>query len=376
MKNLTRFEKKQYYKNYLKNNIFESLGINDDILEWTKFLYSLVLNEIYLFAIDLEDDEIYKQTSLKQSDKHTNSASIDFLKKDLLKILPEELKNNSIKPFNLKIDISFINIETDFNFNIETSNAYYDNDENLLYFDLYLPDYYINEIDKNEKSFLSYIKKHFKKYIKSIIAHELTHALEFKNKKSIITKDYRLNFVTNTIKRTPLIGTSKDMIKFLELIYLHLSFEENARITQIYIDIEDENIKNQDDFWKYVKKTNTWIEMYNLKTFNSINFYSNLDFKLNDKITDENLINVFKYLENDDDLKLLITQTILKDWNNTINNVNDYFNNKNNLIKNVPDSVIEDPMKFFKYYEKKFHKTWDNFNKNVGRLYSKIKEKK
>ena len=376
MKNLTRFEKKQYYKNYLKNNIFESLGINDDILEWTKFLYSLVLNEIYLFAIDLEDDEIYKQTSLKQSDKHTNSASIDFLKKDLLKILPEELKNNSIKPFNLKIDISFINIETDFNFNIETSNAYYDNDENLLYFDLYLPDYYINEIDKNEKSFLSYIKKHFKKYIKSIIAHELTHALEFKNKKSIITKDYRLNFVTNTIKRTPLIGTSKDMIKFLELIYLHLSFEENARITQIYIDIEDENIKNQDDFWKHVKKTNTWIEMYNLKTFNSINFYSNLDFKLNDKITDENLINVFKYLENDDDLKLLITQTILKDWNNTINNVNDYFNNKNNLIKNVPDSVIEDPMKFFKYYEKKFHKTWDNFNKNVGRLYSKIKEKK
>jgi len=388
MKDLTRFEKKQHYENYInnieynvfkndvENGVFESLGINDDVLDWTNFLYSIVENEIYLFAVDLEDEKIYKQTTLEQSGKHTNSSTIDFNIDDMKKLIIEEnLNTETLNIFEFKIDISFIDIEKDFNFDIEFSTGYYDEDNNQVYFDLYLPSNYLTKTNKNETNFKSYIKKYFKNYIKAIIGHELLHVFEFyqktKNNRNDITKDILLNFINNTVKQKPLIGTSTQMRDFLELIYLQISFEENARITQIYIEIENDNIKTQDDFWKEIKETTVWKEMYNLKTFNADEFYSNLEYKLNDTITDESIINIFKSLENDEDLKELITQAIFKDWDNTINQVNNYYDDDIEL-KNVPESVINDPIKFFEYYEKKFHKTWENFNKNVGRLYTKF----
>jgi len=367
---MTRLEKKIIYNNYLNNitKTSESLGINDEVLDWSIFIYSIVLNEIYLFSIDLDDEKIYNQTYLKQNDIDTNSSTISYTYKDLEKMIEDSdyLDKNFYKQFDLKIDVSFLN---KVDFDIKLSNSYYDKFEKLLYFDLYLPDTFLNEKDKNETTFNIYIKKYFKNYIKSLISHELLHMFEFSKQDS--NKDLMLNFVNNTVKKSALIGTSSNMLDFLELIYLQLSFEENARITQIYIELEDEEINSQNDFWSKIQNTNVWNEMLKLKNFDADVFYSNLNYSLNDNIKDKNINIIFNSLENDADLKDLITQSIITNWNNTINDVNKYFNN--NLLKNVDDDILNgDSLKFFKYYEKKFHKTWLNFNKNVGRLYTKF----
>ena len=119
---------------------------------------------------------------------------------------------------------------------------------------------------------MKYIKKYFDNYITSLLTHELTHSLEFsekvKNNSKHITKEILLNHMNNSMKNNDLTKVSKDWFYFLNLVYLNLSFEVNARIPQLYSMIEDKDMKTQDDFWTEVKKTNVWEEMLLLKDFN------------------------------------------------------------------------------------------------------------
>jgi len=385
--NMSVQEKRDFYHKYLNslendkfnddlsNNIFEKMGVNSDVLEWSEFIYNIIENEIFLFSIDVEetpDEFIYQMEN-----KNTYSTSTLFDEFQMEELLENESENikEFITDFALEIIITFIDIKKDFNFDVELSTAYFDETNRKLVFDIYLPDSYISEKSKNEETYKKYINNYFGDFLKSNVSHEATHILEFieksKNPNNEHGIDVLRNFLNNHLSNKSMSKFSNEWRHFLKLVYLNIPFEVNARITQLFVQIQNKNIDTQSDFWNEVKKTTVWNEMIDLKNFNSDEFYENIEFHLPKDFDDENIINIFnEYKDDKEKLKSVMIYGLLSTWNKTIDLINDEYKDKDVQLKPIGIDFYDEPIKFFNSYEKKFHRTWDDFYKRVSKLYT------
>ncbi|MFN7656176.1 MAG: hypothetical protein ACK5OW_00135 [bacterium] len=191
----------------------------------------------------------------------------------------------------------------------------------------------------------------FRKMLKPVIGHELTHAYETYKRflgtgDPLKGRETFLNVASETAKKSdnPYWG------KFLYLIYLSLSYEINARIVELYSFIKNNDIKNQEEFMNVLQKSSIWDKIKKLQSFNA-----------------ENYINNFS----DDEIKSLIDN-----WDKTLQDLNIEMTNKlghiykGKLMDKVPQSAKENPIKFFKFFEKIFHKKGEDFRRKALRLSS------
>ena len=224
----------------------------------------------------------------------------------------------------------------------------------------------------------------FEKEIKSTIAHELLHVFQqTKQLEKGNPSHFGKEMALNSILQIPLVSELQiDWWNyFLNLVYLHLSFEVNARVSQIYYQLEDKDIESTEDFLKEVKKTSVWNQMERLEKFDAESFIKG--FKLPNSTDNpfEMLEDIFKKTElttkgvniksEEEALK-----SLMKLWSDSL-----MIGNKGMkqlgldiTMDDLPKSVKQTPLIFFKFFEKRFHKKAKKWKKKLYRIASLLQQ--
>jgi hypothetical protein len=221
------------------------------------------------------------------------------------------------------------------------------------------------------------------------IAHELLHTYQkVKQLEGGRPSHFGKEMVLNAIIQNPMIddidiGWWK---KFLNLVYLHLSFEVNARVTQLYYLLKEKNINTKEDFLIELKKSSMWEQMKQLEDFNAEEYIKsfklpNEEFEgnnplqmLDNMVGKMDLINKgFDPRNEDKALKSLIGL-----WDKTLDVGNKGMESLGVGITmdNVPKSAKENPLKFFKFFENRFHKKAEKWKKKLYRVGSLLLQEK
>jgi hypothetical protein len=227
--------------------------------------------------------------------------------------------------------------------------------------------------------------------LKSTVSHELLHTYQkIKQLESGGESHYGKETILNALANHPMlneieIGWWK---KFLHMVYLHLSFEINARITQLYYDFEEKGIKTKEDFLTELKKSNIWKQMKLLENFNAEEYIK--EFELPSDEIDMVNFNPLEALH-----MLLQGKMSLKDrgidvsseenaikslidlWDKTLKIGNEGVKNKYGIDFNmlpVPDTAKKDPYLFFKFFEKRFHNKAQKWKRKLYRIGSLLIE--
>ena len=226
-----------------------------------------------------------------------------------------------------------------------------------------------------------------RKMLKSAIGHELTHCYEMYNRLKTSGDPYQgresmLNVATRMMDdfKYPSWGD------FLHLVYLHLGFEINARVAQIYYDLKDSNIKTTEDFMSYLKKTSAYREAEMLENFDAKQFIENFQirgldfFEMLEDTAKQNAREKNKlpgiYLKRTPEEGMT---HLIEGWNIFLQEMSEYLNKKGlykgKLMELVPQSAMKDPYVFFKFFEKRFHKKAERFKRKMYRVASLLKDK-
>ena len=220
--------------------------------------------------------------------------------------------------------------------------------------------------------------------LEETISHELLHVHQKINQlksggESHFGPETTLNALTNNqhFKEINIDWWSK----FLHLIYLHLSFEINARVTQLYHRLKNKDIKTSEDFVLELKKSNVWKQMEMLESFNAEDFIN--EFELPDD--DNNPSNPLAFLHNlfkdshykslgvDIESKEAAIKSLINLWDQILSVGVKAMGNigVNITMEKVPQKAKEDPYMFFKFFEDRFHKkaeTWKRKMYKIGAL--------
>lgn len=215
------------------------------------------------------------------------------------------------------------------------------------------------------------------KLSKPTIAHELTHAFQkFKMYKNKVGGDFGKEGVLNTVlnhERSGNVGIrTNEWSELTYLIYTHLSFEVNARVTQLYYDLKGTHLKTKEDIVRSIKENPLWGIMENLKNFNSKKFIKNhmeidSDFKSMFAISQAFRGEIPANIEN----KVDLLKHFIKKWDEEIKEYAEWSEKNDRPIPtmaSVPKKAKEDPMVFLKFWEKRFHKKGEEYRRKLLRV--------
>jgi hypothetical protein len=225
--------------------------------------------------------------------------------------------------------------------------------------------------------------------LEETISHELLHVYQKINQlksggESHFGPETTLNALTNNqhFKEINIDWWSK----FLYLIYLHLSFEINARVTQLYHRLKNKDIKTSEDFVLELKKSNVWKQMEMLESFNAEDFIN--EFELPDD--DNNPSNPLAFLHNlfkdsyykslgvDIGSKEAAIKSLINLWDQILSVGVQAMGNMgvNITMEKVPQKAKEDPYMFFKFFEDRFHKKAENWKRKMYKIGALILQEK
>lgn len=365
----------EYLKSY---KIFEISSVSDNVIEWSDLIYNIIFkNGIMHFLRNLS-----KKTKISveiDNEEYTvDSSTINFDIDILNQYIIRNIKStNKLKMSDINLSVG-VTILPDDVFHLGFFNGYTNDHDSVLinnnlgkvelYFDIYLPETVLDNTTN-----YNFVKKLLKDYnintkLNEMISHEMDHIYEFYNRKLQVFPDRLKNSLIFKNINMGISKISDDWLKFLDLCYLALSFEQNARITQLYSSIKDLNINNQDEFWLFVEDTDVWKDLIELKNFNAEKFYKK--FKCN--ISDEDFYDVFSNIYSEEEINNnsknhLILKYLINNWNNSIDVVNSEFKGNIKLTK-LPKNLLNNPLDFLKTFDKNFHNRWNKFYRKVSKL--------
>lgn len=361
----------------------ESVGIPEGIFEWVYFFSDIITEQTFQFIKEIKEkgiEEFASMTEIEGVDYKSLSATYDAELDDINEQISTKIsETNKIKLKNVYISFD-MTIISNKQFSFDYFNAYYDDqhayfDEDgylcnaTIYFDIYLPKKIMNvdDIDELSKKFNKY---KIKRYIYGAIGHEMTHSYEFLRRKISDTEEFDdriTNLLIFLIKSESISDISDDWKDFLNLIYLSLSFEINARVTQVYMNVSEVGVEDKQKYMKAVKKTDPWKDMISLKNFDADEFYENFKVNLNNEEIKKALKDVIDFKEGEDErINKVVLKYLITVWNNYIDVANKHFKKKQ--LKKLPEKMLQEPLLFLKYYELKFHKNADKFFKKVIKM--------
>ena len=227
-----------------------------------------------------------------------------------------------------------------------------------------------------------------KENLSDTIAHELLHGYQkIKQLQGGKPAHFGKETSLNAIVHNPVMNkiSSDWWQNFLHLVYLHLSFEINARITQLYYYLQNKEINTKEDFLRELKKSDIWGEMKRLEEFDAEEYLKSFKlpslegienpFEMIDVLAQKAMLKKQKIdVENEESaLKSMIDL-----WDNMLDIGNKLMKQQNIGITmdSVPQSAKEDPMKFFKFFEKRFHKKAEKWKRKLYRIGSLILQEK
>ena len=244
-------------------------------------------------------------------------------------------------------------------------------------FEVYLPTEELDNLDIEA----------LKKRLRPTISHELTHAYEGYHRMKTSGDPYQ--------GRESMLNAAVKMMDdrkypqwkdFLYLVYLHLGFEINARVTQFYYDIKDKDIKTTQDFVDVLKKSGAWREVQMLEDFNaddfiksfkseSLDFFSMMeDIGKQLERTKQGLPSINRTSSPEEGMKHLI-----QGWDHVLQLMNQQLAQqgvyKGKFMEVVPQKAKQDPYYFFKFFEQRFHKKAEGFKRKLYRIGSLVMDK-
>lgn len=230
----------------------------------------------------------------------------------------------------------------------------------------------------------------FNSDLKSTISHELLHAYQkLKQMMSGGAGHFGKEGQLNQLAHLPNLSKIdlEPWQNFLHLIYLHLSFEINARVTELYHKFKEKGINTKDEFLKELKEDSIWKQMNLLKNFNAEEFIK--EFKIpSAKLDYDRNKSPFELLHiligggKKGELKRMgvnvssekkMLQSIINLWDMILTIGNEQIKNDTGIDFNmmpVPESAKKDPYLFFKFFEKRFHKKAEKWERKLYRIAS------
>lgn len=364
------------------NSVSESHGVPMDIEPWIDLLYSFIRNQVYNFISKVRDTDKY---NIKIDDFDSKSIITHVKGKEFNSYIKKYIpKDNKLKFRDIEIDLGISTIPDEY-YTSEIWEASFSDDNAILkggiyhnvrfMLDILIPESIIklrhtNDVDDfMEDSGVS-------GKIIEYLSHELTHGYEFFNRKlSNIDnwKDRLLNTNRYLVENQLLSNVSPTWKFFLRLIYISLDFEINARVTQVYYYLLEKNPKTKYDFISELKDSEIWNEMVSLRDFNTDEFYNKFSYKSSDEDLKDVFLSLNVYSEEDFeefDIKYLLVKELVNLWDKNIDNTNELYNSGE--MNRLSPFYINNPMEFFKKFEKRFHKKAKIWERKMYRLSSKF----
>jgi hypothetical protein len=367
------------------NSMSEKVGSPNSIEPWVDLIFNILRNQLLVFVDHVRNTDEYDIIiEIEGKDHKSKSLVFNHEKEKINKYIKNHIpKGDDLKVKDMSIEIG-VSILPDEVYNFDTWNAsfkdinsYINNsiyhDVELL-FEIHLPES-ILEVDSDEvDDFIS--KNGIYDKVRSMVSHEVTHLYEYYKRKlnNISSWKDRLVGTNKVLVEKQLISNiSSDWKHFLNLVYLSLDYEINARVSQLYYELSDKDIETKYDFMNFIKSAQVWEEKEMVKNFNAKEFIENFSYKS----SDEDLKSVFRTLDiyteeqlQTYDIKNLLLKELISIWNRSIDHTNDLYDDFD--LRKLKPGELQSPIRFFKNFEKKFHKKADKWERKIYKLYSRI----
>jgi len=218
--------------------------------------------------------------------------------------------------------------------------------------------------------FVELYDKEIKPYAEAVLFHELTHVLEFYNR--ILSGSASLDFeqVTNLTQMLNKMGAVDDWDELMFLIYLHLSFELNARVSEVYGLLRNKQINSKEEFIEFLKNSRAFSYAKRLKNFSGERFIKDLE-------VPQSTIDKIREFDGKktpmDEIKDVVLRQLIDNWSETYKSFLSDFSADDNLkIPELSPKITSSPENFLRFWEKRFNKAGEDSIRKISRLYSLI----
>tara|TARA_R110000851_G_scaffold325240_1_gene493079 strand:+ start:2393 stop:3496 length:1104 start_codon:yes stop_codon:yes gene_type:complete len=220
----------------------------------------------------------------------------------------------------------------------------------------------------DDGSIVEFFKSDIKPYVESLFFHELTHVVEFYNRtinnKSVPGQELMWLSAGSESPKNNL--AEWDHLIFL--IYLHSSFELNARISEIYGLMKGLKIKTKKEFADFLKSSRVWSYSNDLNNFNAEKYYNDIVITVElVSIVEERLGRSLSVNE----VKDYTLNALMGRWEDDYNEMSSENDNLyGTTIPKMKQSTLSTPMNFLKFWEKRFKRVGNKAIRKITKLYS------
>jgi len=356
-----------------KRLIKEALGVPKSVEFWVD-VFSSVVNDGLLMLLSSDDKEVFfngddiqeKAVSLGWNSGNDKFVDFPLAEPQLnlkLVIVPDE---------DIKVGDDYIDAASFDTVNVDLIDATFDDGKTLPILVGGKIDITINipESSYETGSFVELYNSEIKPYAESVFFHELTHVYEFY--KRILSNSAKPNFeqVANLTQMLNKMGAVDDWDELMFMIYLHLSFELNARISEVYGLLRNKNINSKEEFVEFLKTSRAFSYAKRLNNFSAEKFFTDFD------VSQETIDKIRDYDGKKtpmDEIKNVVLEQLIQNWSVTYEDfLKDFSADETIKIPNLPPKVLSSPQNFLKFWEKRFNKAGQDSLRKISRLYSAI----
>jgi len=356
-----------------KRLIRESLGVPHSIEFWVDSLSSLIKDGL-LMLLSSEDKEVFftgkevqeKATSLGWNSTNKNFKSFPLAEPKLnvsLNVVPDgyikkgddHIQNASFETGDMDI------IDATFEGNIILP---------LLVGGTVNIELTIPESSYENGTFVELYDSDIRPYAESVLFHELTHVFEFYNR--ILSGSASPDFeqVSNLTQMLNKMGIIDEWDELMFLIYLHLSFELNARVSEVYGLLRSKKISTKEEFIEFLKSSRAFSYAKRLNNFSAEGYLK--DFEVPQETVDR-IRDYDKKETSIDEIKDVVLSQLIDNWSQTYKTfLSDFSDDDTLTIPTLTSKVTSSPENFLKFWEKRFNKAGKDSIRKISRLYSLI----
>lgn len=359
------------------------MGVPSDIGDWFTLIYGTIVRQIIEFRDAVNEDpeeglEYIETDEEEEVESHTTVVHVDNFDDDIRQTIPEE-NGLKLRSLDLSIGVTFLPVDE---FSLDLFSGLYSDVKAVmrkgylfgatLEIEVYVPDEILEtktdvEVDALLRRFGITSK------MTQYLSHELTHAYEFFRRMESgkhVSPERVLNFLVFINQQDDLAKLSPDWRRFLDLVYLSLSYEINARISQLSYFLSYKKVRTAAEFETWLKSSTVYKELYGLKEFNAQKFVERFSLgqnsrKLLREIVEEGVVD----RRGKESLENVALRILIGKWDRHIPDVNREFTEYGVEVPRVSTAAKENPSLFLSQYEKRFHLKWEDFIRRAHRLW-------
>jgi len=351
--------------------IKEAMGVPKPIEFWVDSLSSLIKDGL-LMLVSSEDKSVFFNGSDVQEKVISlgwNTSNKDFLSFPLaepklnleLVVVPDE---------NIRVGDDYINNASFDTVDMDIREATFDDDvvRPLLVGGTITIELTIPQSSYDNVTFVGLFDTEIKPYVESVLFHELTHVYEFYNRLLNSSIDPNFENLSSTSSMMNRVGVVDDWDELMFLVYLHLSFELNARVSEVYGLIRNKNLKSKGEFLEFLKSSRAFSYAKRLKNFKAETYYKDFE------VPGETIDRVRQYDGKEtpmEEIKELVLQQLVDNWVLSYEDlIDDFSGDENPSTPKLSPKVTSSPMNFLKFWEKRFNSAGEDSIRKISKLYS------